>query len=144
MLKGKVILLISICLFLSACNKQSQGFNLPVGNAEQGKVNFILLACNNCHSVEDVDWNGADREMPINVSLGGKMSRIKTYGDLITSIINPSHKLSRGNNPTTITEDGKSKMRKYNDVLSVQELIDLVQFLQSKYEIYIPQTYLYL
>jgi hypothetical protein len=37
-----------------------------------------------------------------------------------------------------MTETGESTMRNYNDVMSVQELIDLVEFLQSKYEIWVP------
>ncbi|MEJ6705748.1 MAG: hypothetical protein QNL15_16300, partial [Pseudomonadales bacterium] len=81
-----------------------------------------------------------DSETAIRVNLGGKTTQIKTYGDLVTSIIHPSHKLSRRYNPETMTETGESTMRNYNDVMSVQELIDLVEFLQSQYEIWCPTT----
>ena len=136
------ILFVAIFM-LSACNFQSQGFNLPKGNIEQGKANFILLQCNDCHSVDEVAWNESPDPGAIHVTLGGKTTRVKTYGDLVTSIINPSHKLSRPSDPSTMTESGDSTMRVYNDVMTVQELIDLVEFLQSKYEVWVPDHYTY-
>jgi len=145
-------LIIGVCLLLLAqgCDQQSQGFNLPKGNIEQGRMTFILLQCNACHSVTGsevsgagIEWDGIEGEDSIHVRLGGKVTRIKTYGDLVTSIINPNHKLSRGSDPKTTTEDGESKMRVYNEFMSVQELIDLVAYLESKYEIWIPDYYEY-
>jgi hypothetical protein len=127
------------CLMLGACEQQDKGFNLPAGNAAQGKANFVLLQCNECHSVSDVAYVGKS----INVKLGGLTTQVKTYGDLVTSIINPSHKLSRGDDLTTRTADGTSAMRNYNDFLTVQELIDLVAFLQDEYELWVPEYYKY-
>lgn len=143
MKKIQCFLVFLLALLLSSCDGQSQGFNLPEGDAEQGKANFILLKCNSCHSVEGVQWDGIEGENAIHVRLGGMTAHVKSYGDLVTSIINPSHKLSRGSDPTTVTESGESRMRNYNEVMSVQELIDLVEFLQSKYEIWIPDYYTY-
>ena len=137
---------------LTGCDPQSRGFNLPRGDVDQGKATFVLLQCNDCHSIEGVSWAGTDAsltgpdnkiEEAINVGLGGKVTKVRTYGDLVTSIINPSHKLSRTNSKGTVTADGKSAMRLYNDVMSVQELIDLVEFLQSKYEVWVPDYYTY-
>jgi sulfur-oxidizing protein SoxX len=140
--------LLAITFLLHGCNPESRGFNLPKGNVEQGRANFVLMQCNDCHAVEGVPFNGAEGNDSeggdaIRVNLGGKTTQIKTYGDLVTSIINPSHKLSRRYDPATMTEAGESKMRNYNDVMSVQELIDLVEFLQSKYEIWVPNYYSY-
>ena len=144
---------IGVCLALLTvgCDQQGQGFNLPKGNTEQGRMTFILMQCNSCHSVtggeesgsSGVEWDGIEGEGSVHVKLGGKVTRIKTYGDLVTSIINPSHKLSRGPNPETVTEEGESKMRVYNEIMSVQELIDLVSYLESKYEIWVPDYYQY-
>ena len=143
----------AVCLGLLSlgCDQQSQGFNLPKGNIEQGRMTFILMQCNSCHSVtgteiegtRGVPWDGIEGKDGIHVQLGGKVSRIKTYGDLVTSIINPNHKLSRGADPETITENGESKMSLYNEVMSVQELIDLVAYLEPKYEIWVPDYYQY-
>ncbi|PDH39419.1 MAG: hypothetical protein CNE99_05770 [OM182 bacterium MED-G24] len=79
----------------------------------------------------------------LNVQLGGVSTHVKTYGDLVTSIINPSHKLSRGNDPATVAETGESVMRNYNETLTVQELIDFVAFLQDEYEVWVPDYYTY-
>jgi sulfur-oxidizing protein SoxX len=135
--------LVSVALLLQGCNPESRGFNLPKGDVEQGRATFVLMQCNDCHVVKGVPFNGEDTDSAIRVNLGGKTTQIKTYGDLVTSIIHPSHKLSRRYIPETMTEVGESTMRNYNEVMSVQELIDLVQFLQSKYEIWVPDYYTY-
>ncbi|MDG1206022.1 MAG: hypothetical protein P8N51_11690 [Pseudomonadales bacterium] len=135
--------LVSVALLLQGCNPESRGFNLPKGDVEQGRATFVLMQCNDCHVVKGVPFNGEDTDSAIRVNLGGKTTQIKTYGDLVTSIIHPSHKLSRRYIPETMTEAGESTMRNYNEVMSVQELIDLVQFLQSKYEIWVPDYYTY-
>lgn len=128
---------------LFGCDSQDRGFNLPPGDAEQGRMTYILLQCSDCHSVESVPWTGDGIEGAINVTLGGKVSRVKTYDDLVTSVINPSHRLARGDSPGTTLESGESAMRNYNEFMSVQELIDLVEFLQSKYEVWVPDYYTY-
>lgn len=138
----KTFYLILALVAISGCDPQSRGFNLPPGNAEQGKATFLLMQCNNCHSVKgSVAWDGKGLKPELNIELGGTTTRVRTYGDLVTSIINPSHKLSHGD--TGVTEDGESKMRNYNDVMSVNELIDLVEFLQSEYELWVPDYYTY-
>ena len=68
-------------------------------------------------------------------SLGGKVARIKTYGELVTSIINPSHRLAKAYPSDEIQIEGRSRMLNYNDAMTVSELIDLVAFLQPRYEI---------
>ena len=67
------------------------------------------------------------------------MSRVKTYGELVTSIINPSHKLAKGYPLDLVSNDGQSKMPVYNGFMTVQELIDIVIFLQPHYEVYAPR-----
>jgi hypothetical protein len=135
-----VTLIWSISL-LAGCQDQSRGFALPPGNAETGKVLFSELGCNVCHAIPGV----VDRRPggDIFVQLGGQVTRVKTYGDLVTSIINPSHRLSRGNDPRTRTDEGASKMRRYNDVLTVQQLIDLTSFLSPQYSVWSPEYVAY-
>ena len=126
------------------CETQSRGFVLPPGDVDRGRDAFVALACNRCHSVKDViDRDPATAFPAIHVVLGGATTRVKTYGDLVTSIINPSHKLARGEDPRTVTPDGASKMPIYNDVMSVQQLVDLTQFLQGSYEIWVPAFHMY-
>eukprot|EP00036_Acanthoecidae_sp_10tr_P001320 CAMPEP_0182931124 /NCGR_PEP_ID=MMETSP0105_2-20130417/27482_1 /TAXON_ID=81532 ORGANISM="Acanthoeca-like sp., Strain 10tr" /NCGR_SAMPLE_ID=MMETSP0105_2 /ASSEMBLY_ACC=CAM_ASM_000205 /LENGTH=73 /DNA_ID=CAMNT_0025069511 /DNA_START=1 /DNA_END=219 /DNA_ORIENTATION=- len=64
--------------------------------------------------------------VPKPIPLGGSSGRITTYGELVTSVINPSHKLTRRQPVSMTSVDGESRMRNMNNVLTVQELIDLV------------------
>ena len=116
--------------------KSGKGFTLPQGNAQAGKEIFIDKQCNACHKVSGIDQVAGDDGKPqMSITLGGETTRIQTYGELVTSIINPSHRLAKGYPLHEISEDGQSKMRNYNDVMTVTELTDLVMFLQSKYKL---------
>jgi len=126
-------------LILASCDigpNSGRGFSLPEGSVEAGRATFVELECNSCHSVGDIE-RVAGREGPdINVRLGGSVSSVKTYGDLVTSVINPSHRISRRYNDQELaTGDNESKMVLYNDVMTVQQLVDLVTWLESNYEI---------
>jgi hypothetical protein len=121
-----------------ACEGQGRGFSLPPGNVEAGKATFVELGCSDCHSVAGHDGLPSG-DGAIQFALGGRVTRIKSYGDLVTSVINPSHKLASGD-PALRDADGNSLMRRYNDVMTVQQLVDLVTFLQGTYEVYVPQT----
>lgn len=133
-----IFLLLSGGLFLFSCNEQARGFAFPEGDIEAGKTTFKRLGCNGCHSVANIDWQGGGDSL--NIRLGGKVIVQKSYGELVTSVINPSHKISGRYKYETATEEGLSKMRNYNEVMTVQELIDIVTFLQSEYEIKSPRT----
>ena len=125
--------------------KSGSGFTLPDGDAEMGKSHYTRLHCNACHSIKGVEQLAAadGSEPEISVALGGEVARIKTYGELVTAIINPSHKLARGYQEENVAEEGRSKMINYNDIMTVTELSDLVAFLQSNYKIkpYEPTYY---
>lgn len=112
-----------------------KGFTLPTGNVEAGQTVFVNLKCHACHTVKGLELPEIDSELDPKVELGGKVVRISTYGELVTSIINPSHKLANGYAEEKIAAEGESKMKNYNDAMTVQELTDLVAFLQSRYEL---------
>ena len=133
-----VFLLLGGGLFLFSCNEQARGFAFPEGDIEKGKVTFKKLACNSCHNVSDIEWAGGSENL--NITLGGEVSTLKSYGKLVTAIINPSHKIAGRYKQETATDEGLSKMKNYNEVMTVQELIDLVTFLQSEYEIKSTRT----
>lgn len=138
-----IFILLCVGLVLSSCNQEARGFALPEGDIEVGKATFRRLECNACHSISGIEWKGGSDSLKID--LGGEVSSKKTYGDLVTSVINPSHKIARGYNQNMIsaTETGLSRMRNYNEVMTVQELVDLVTFLQSEYKVSIPTTHYY-
>ena len=113
-----------------------KGFSLPEGNAENGKAVFVKLACNQCHYVADIKLLESDNKDFTGIQLGGTVHTVKTYGDLVTSIINPSHRISGiYDKEARMNEDGSSKMQVYNDVMTVTELVDLVTFLEQNYEL---------
>jgi len=132
---------------LSGCAEESEGFALPAGNKAAGKANFVALGCNGCHSVADIEHTAIDAEIErlgqtatakVNVPLGGKTTRYRTQGELVASIINPDHKISRSYDRAAATTD--SPMIAVNEAMTVQQLIDLVAFLQDEYEIRSPRT----
>jgi hypothetical protein len=125
-------------LFLFGCDsdaRQARGFSLPSGNAEAGKIVYTTLQCHSCHTLPNIDQLPATDDSTISVKLGGKVSTSKTYGELVTSVINPSHRIARRYEPQNTDTAGQSKMRNYNDVMTVKQLIDLVSFLESQYEL---------
>lgn len=131
-------ILIFCCALMTACslNKESpRGFSLPQGSPELGKSTFVALQCNACHSTPDIEQLVGDSPQPISVQLGGEVTFVKTYADLLTSIINPSHRLAKGYPEEAIAKDGQSLMRNYNEVMTVDQLIDLVSYLQAHYQV---------
>ena len=130
------ILTVLGALSLAACDtgpKGSVGFTLPDGDVEQGKANYISFQCNACHVSEAVPQLETDGEPAIAVRLGGETTRIKSYGELVTSVINPSHRVARRKSADMADESGQSKMVSYNDVMTITQLVDLVAFVQSNY-----------
>lgn len=134
------VLLVAMVSVTSGCGTPADsdnGFSLPEGNAKTGEATYVKLQCNACHWIEGIEQRvteGAEPEM--SIALGGPVTRVKNYGDLVTSIINPSHRLAKGfptDDPGAVSDDGKSRMKNYNDVMTVTQLVDLVMFMESKY-----------
>lgn len=120
--------------------KSSYGFTLPDGNVEYGQQYFVDFRCIDCHTIigkeELAQVLILDQIDPVmDFPLGGRTAKIATYGQLVTSIINPSHKVSDKYQVTPVIEDGQSIMRNYNSIMTVDELIDIVAFLQDQYEL---------
>jgi sulfur-oxidizing protein SoxX len=109
----------------------------------KGQAAFVELKCHACHTVAGVDLPELEQGLETPVVLGGEVARLKTYGELVTSIINPSHRIAKGYAKDVVEKDGQSKMKNYNDVLTVRQLIDLVAFLEAHYELeeYEPTEY---
>ena len=130
------VLGVAATLLVAACDSGptgSMGFTLPDGDVEQGKINYIAFKCNSCHVTDEVPQLSIGDAATISVTLGGETTRIKTYGELVTSVINPSHRVARRNSPDMADAEGHSKMVSFNDVMTVTQLIDLVAFVQSSY-----------
>lgn len=142
--KIKILVITVTLLIFSGCDtgpNSPKGFSLPEGNIVKGKEAFIKHQCLSCHALKGLDRENMPAELDKLIELGGGSATVTTYAELVTSIINPSHKISRNyqNNAT----DAVSKMRNYNDVMTVSELVDIVSFLQPQYKVkpYIYTTY---
>lgn len=136
----------ALLLLLAGCDtgpKSGRGFTLPEGDPKMGEATFTQLQCNSCHIVVGKPDIPHPETAAISVKLGGKVKSVQTYGQLVTSIINPSHRLAKGYPLEMIQEQGESKMINYNVVMSVEQLTDLVAFLQDQYELepFVPSHY---
>ncbi len=150
-MKLRGLMIIVTAFAIGACGqgpKGSHGFRLPDGDADAGREAFATYGCPSCHEIAGLEElrEGIDPEM--NIAIGGETTRIATYGELVTSVINPSHRIAKDYEAEDVAPGGVSKMRNYNDVLTVSELIDIVAFLQAQYDIrpypdpdYAPYSY---
>ncbi len=135
----KLIGVMLAALLLTGCGpKSSFGFRLPDGDKDAGQVAFVVLQCNLCHTVAGSE---SDTTNKLTVTLGGDVNRVRTYGELVTSIINPSHKISQADIDAALLVNGESAMEsvELNHVMTVKQLVDLVAYLQPEYNVPVPQ-----
>lgn len=121
-------------LLLAGCDNLQSGrrLRLPAGSAENGRAAFIALKCTECHTVAGVELPKPTTAPEFVVALGGNVPRLRTVGELLTSIIHPTRSVSiKGKRP--VVGRPVSGMPAVNDVMTVTQLIDLVHFLQPRY-----------
>ena len=72
----------------------SRGFHLPNGDPAIGPELFISMKCDLCHTVVGTD--PPDYVLPAlpKIEIGEKVNRVRSYGELVTSIISPEHVVS--------------------------------------------------
>ncbi len=133
--------LIVISFLITGCESEGRGFSLPAGDIEKGRLAFESLECTNCHSFRGADVADRARDKPLHVILGGATTRIRTYGDLVTSVINPSHRIAYASLGDAKNAEGLSNMKNYNETMTVQQLVDIVTYLQTTYTVIVPQTH---
>ena len=135
-------LLVGSFIALGGCDPDvrmsEKGFRLPDGDAQAGREVFLYMQCHQCHTVVGEEFEELPGMTPPYVVLGGTTAHVKTYGELVTAIINPSHRLATGYAREVVAEDGESNMYIYNQHMTVQELVDLVMYLQDKYDVVVP------
>jgi hypothetical protein len=141
--KGVLIVLGATLTSLVAGCATSSLFGFPVteGDIGAGRQAFIDHRCHQCHSIADERLPllaGADR--PI-LELGGPTTAVRSYADLTTSIINPKHAISERYRDELLLNAEvplESPMPMPNlDTMTVRQLIDIVAFLDSKYQLII-------
>lgn len=137
-----LLILFATAMLTSGCDEDKmmseRGFRLPDGDAQAGRETFLYMQCNQCHTIDGEELPRIAGQDPY-VELGGDVTHVKTYGELVTAIINPSHKLAEGYAKEKVSEDGVSNMYVYNSFMTVQELTNIVMFLQPHYDVVPPQ-----
>ena len=139
-MKINIPILMTLVLVSACAETTPKGFSLPPGSAEIGEMVFQDYQCHSCHTVEGLEFDPIEGQIldteQLRVALGGEKSDVQTYADLVTSIINPSHRIADGYARDEVTDqEGRSKMVYYNSVMTVEELVDLVTFLETRYSI---------
>jgi L-cysteine S-thiosulfotransferase len=130
-------LILAVAALATACDRGTNsgaGFRMPEGDIEKGKAAFLELRCYNCHTVAGVNLPPPDGKPLIMVGLGGEVVKVKTYGQLVTSVIHPSHTFIPGYDEELIQHHGHSVMPDYTDAMTVRQMIDIVSFLEAQYQ----------
>ena len=126
-------------LLITACAEKTEpvkNFVLPEGDVVAGQHVFESVGCRFCHSIANLDLPAFHSAQVLDIQLGGEVYKVQSYGELLTSVVNPEHKKS-AKHLKKLPEEGKqleSPMPDFNDVMTVRQLIDLTAFLHSRYE----------
>ena len=92
---------------------------------------MAAYGCHTCHEVAGSNPPKPTVQQGVSVILGGVVERPMTDGYLTTSILNPSHKIA-GYPNEQVAINGQSRMPRFAEQMTVQELTDIVAFLQSQ------------
>ena len=98
---------------------------LPKGNPARGRRVFVRMECYSCHEVKGERFRVQD---PVGPELS-HMGEHHSAEFIAESILNPNAFIDP--EPRFKGPDGSSKMPSFNDVMTVQELIDLVAYLKN-------------
>jgi mono/diheme cytochrome c family protein len=140
-MRSLVIVLGVMLASVLACDsgrKSATGFRLPEGDVERGKVAVLDLKCHACHEIAGDGFPEPVADPPVPVRLGGETPYVRTDGQFVSSIVNPSHQLAYGFRKELVESGDESRMANYNEVMTVEQLIDMVAFLQSIYDVKPP------
>jgi hypothetical protein len=141
------ILAVAVLIILTACYGDTppvKGFVLPEGDIPQGQQVFLDFNCNGCHTIPELELPESEFEPPFILPIGGKVYRVKNYGELLTAVVNPDHIISRKYIAMLEKADRDiymSPMPYYGEEMTVAELIDLVEFLHAQYTKLQPDYY---
>jgi L-cysteine S-thiosulfotransferase len=135
----KLAVTAALAAALSACAPNAALLvTFPLGNVQRGREAFVALECNACHRLAGIEMAARADAPPLEIALGGHTPRIETYGDIVTAIVNPSHRLARSYRAAA-GRDRLSPMAGefLNDVMTTQQLVDVAAFLRTEYD-YVP------
>ena len=129
---------LALALLTTSCAYDpSFGFPVEQGDIAAGRQAFIDHQCHQCHSVAGVTLPPLAGASGVMLELGGETSTVRTYGGLMTSIINPNHEISDAYRDRLLLR-GEVPLNSpmpmpHIDNMTVRQLIDIVAFLDSRY-----------
>jgi len=138
-----IVLATAVFVLIGCKNEErsthARGFHLPNGDPDIGQELFVSMKCHLCHTVAGTEL--PDYKIPAlqRIEIGGKVQRVRSYGELVTSIISPEHVVSEKWLAVFSKEERKkgevfSPMPVFNDQMTVQQLVDLAAFLFVAFE----------
>ena len=114
------------------------GFPIEEADIDAGRQAFIDHQCHACHSVAGVRLPALAGASDVMLELGGETVFVTSYAELVTSIISPNHFISERYRDRQLLEGVlplESPMpMPHIENMTVRQLIDLVAFLDSRYE----------
>ncbi len=124
--------LLAVLAACSTARDPARGFRLAgTGDVHRGREAFLHFECTECHEVA-----GAALPLPARqtVQLGGSVLHLPSDGYLVTAIINPAYHGKRYPAGTMPVADAVH-MPDFSARMTVQELTDIVAYLQSRYSL---------
>jgi cytochrome c2 len=103
-------------------------FTWPKGAPAKGREVFVKLECYSCHEVKGETFPAPSEKEKVGPELSA-MGPIHEAEYFAEAIINPNAVIEKGRGYEG--PDGKTKMPSYNDVATVQEIVDLVAYLKA-------------
>jgi mono/diheme cytochrome c family protein len=103
-------------------------FAWPKGDRAKGRDLFAKLECYSCHEVRGETFPAPSEKEKVGPELSamGPLHEAEYFAE---AIIKPSATIEKGKGYEA--SDGSSRMPSFNDVMTVQELIDLVAYLRA-------------
>ena len=133
-----ILTALSLSMLATGCGYYSNfGFPVEQGDTEAGRQAFLDHACHRCHSVAGVNLPEFPAASSPLLELGGETSQVKAYSELVTSIINPDHRISERYREQLIQPTSGPLTTQmpaaHIETMTVRQLIDIVAFLDSRY-----------
>jgi len=144
---ARLIMLGCASILSTACSEYPppvEGFVMPRGDAVRGKQVFIDVKCYACHDIAGIEFPQREFEPPLVLTIGARLHRVKTSGELLTAVIYPDHVISP-KYVSALKMAGKAAdltpMPNVGGLMSVTDLIDLIEFLDQQYSRLMPAYY---
>jgi mono/diheme cytochrome c family protein len=101
-------------------------FTWPQGDPLKGRAVFVKLECYSCHAVKGEQFPAPSGDIGPELSAMGALHDAEYFAE---AIINPNALIEKGKGYEAA--DGSSKMPSYNELVTIQEVIDLVGYLRG-------------